>query len=144
MAGEIKVRFENEAEVLKAIEAMGLKPRTVLRQAVQAGAEVVERAAEGKAPGPGIGTEPAGQAADSVTVAVGPLAEKWYYKFFETGTGAHEVRPVEAEALRIGDEYAARAAAGGMAARPFLRPALDENEQAAAAAAGVVFRGVLG
>ena len=53
-------------------------------------------------------------------------------KFFEFGTRAHEIRPSNARALRLPDGFVARVSHPVMAARPFLRPALDEAGDKAA------------
>ena len=140
----LQVVVLNESEVIAALDRAGIKPRMVLDKAVRAAAELVRAAAVPNAPGPSISTEKSDESgATSVTYDVGPDREHWYYRFAETGTQAHQVTPGEARALRIDDRFVARVRHPGTAARPFLRPAIDENEQRAADAAGAVIRDAL-
>lgn len=128
-------------EALKRkLKAMGLNVNKVLDAAVEAAAVVIEEAARSDAPGPEIDHEriKAGE------YDVGPTREKWYYRFFETGTVAHKVRPDTARALRFIENGSVVFSAGhdvrGIAARPFMRPAADEHGDDAVDAAGRVFK----
>ena len=74
----------------------------------------------------------------------GPTKEKFYLAFFETGTGAHRVEPQTKEALHWGGEaFSEGHVVGGMAARPFMRPAVDEGRDEVAAKIGEVLVGAL-
>jgi HK97 gp10 family phage protein len=127
----------NEDDVRRALQRAGIAPRQVLRAAILAAAEVIEEAAESKAPGPNIGKEVVKNSGTKVEVDVGPDKDHWYYRFVETGTSGHEIRPATKQALLIEmTQFAARAEHPGMSARPFLRPALDENINDARDAAG--------
>ncbi len=132
----IKLDLINEAEVLEAIRKRPELARQVLNEAVEAAAKVIQERMIPKAPGPGIEMDNTGEA----VWEVGPEKAKFYYGFFETGTAAHLVLPREAQALKIGEEYAASAHPGGIPARPFMRPAVDEGKDAAGEAAGEVIK----
>lgn len=140
MAVKIKLEVMNLAEVRKALEELGPRAEGVLPKAVEAGAEELRDRMAAKGPGDGIGTEERYNGGGRVIYYVGPLKEKFYYAFFETGTSAHLVKPRSARALHWGDTVAARAMAGGIAPAPFMRPAVDEGKDAVAAKVGEVIR----
>ena len=48
--------------------------------------------------------------------------------------------PRQAQALKFGDRYAAKSHAGGVAAQPFMRPAIDEGKDAIAEKVGEVIK----
>lgn len=138
MAIELKV--VNGPEVAAALKRAGVAPGAVLDAAIKAAADVVRDAAASAAPGPEIGIERVKEA----EYDVGPEKERWYYRFFETGTQPHEVSPRQARALYLGgDVFSAGHVVGGMPAQPFLRPAVDEKSDAAADAAGQVIKRAL-
>lgn len=127
----IKVTIENEAAVRRALEQAGLDVQAVLVAAVMAGASFVAEEARQKAPGDGVAHELAKSTPKVVQAAVGPLKSKWFYRFAERGRGGgYVVRPRNAKALRIGERFARSARPSAMAARPFLRPAVDNNVDA--------------
>ena len=133
MSNEIQVKLVNEAEVMRDLAAAGLSVEVVMRAAIAAAAEVVQQAAIPLAPGPGIGVN---QTADD-TAFVGPVKEKWYYRFQETGTVRHFVKFRDKKALWMGaGRPFAYATVGGVAAQPFMRPAVDENHGPIGNAAG--------
>ncbi len=128
MAG-IKIEVEGIDNLARALAEADINARAVLEAAVLAGAAVIESAADVLAPsGGGMGSELRGRSKKRVKAAVGPLRQNWYWRFFETGTQPHTIQPRKARALLIGGEqFATIANPRGMAARPFLRPAVDEN-----------------
>jgi HK97 gp10 family phage protein len=145
MSGEIEVRAELKGtrEAIKRLRKIGADVGKVKKRAAEAGGEVIRRAADRMAPGPHVvmGTEAKG---DRVRVDIGPDDEHWYYKFFETGVGRHDIGPKNSSVLRFIDEgelVFTRLVKDhpGMPAQPFLRPALDENvKQAVEAVAGEI------
>ena len=136
-----QVKLEGGEELARQLKKLDGGIQQVLEEATLAGAEVWRLAANGNAPEPVIEKETVQKSAGQVTVDVGPPEDKWYFKFFETGTGAHAIRPDSAAALLIGgDTFAAGADHPGMAAQPFLRPAADENEKEAEGALGKVLK----
>lgn len=145
MAEDFKVVLVNEAEVLRQLEKVGLVVKDVLKEATLEGAEVVREAAEDKAPGPHIEKDVTEKKKEKVSVDVGPDEDHWYYRFIEMGAQPHEISPKNAKALKLvggsGSEevgFAARVGHPGMAARPFLRPAVDSNKEKVARVIGDV------
>jgi len=134
----VKVRIEVEGleDVKRKLAERPELARQVANEAVEAAAKVVLELAKGAAPGPGLDMENTREA----VWEVGPTAAKWYYTFFETGTASHLVLPKRRRALKIGDRFAASAHPGRIAAKPFLRPAIDEGGEKAGAAAGEVWK----
>ena len=81
----------------------------------------------------------------AVEVGIGPDKDHWYYQFFETGAGRHPIGPESKKAIRFpGAEGQELVRFGvthpGMAARPFLRPALDGQKAEAVRALGQELR----
>jgi HK97 gp10 family phage protein len=127
--GSISVTVEGTKDIVKALQNMSdtLNDEALLEAAV-AGAEIVRTDASLRAPrSQGAGSYPdGGHAADhiitktsekpgEVSARVGPDKNAFYINFYETGTS--KVR-----------------------ARPFLRPALDENKDKILEAMAAVFR----
>lgn len=141
----VTVHLEGEAELKAKIEALGKAARgATLERAALAGAEVIRADAQRRAPGPHIEAEVT-QAADmAIEVGIGPDKEHWYYLFFETGTSGHGIGPDSGKAIvfsgREGPEVRFEVDHPGMAAEPFLRPALDSKRDMAIAATGAELR----
>lgn len=133
---KIKLEVLNGDEVAALIRKRPELARAVLDQAVEAAADVVLKLATPKAPGSGLDKERTGEG----KYEVGPTAANWYYTFFETGTAGHLVEPVRQKALHWDGQFASRSHPGGIAAKPFLRPAVDEGKDRAGEAAGEVFK----
>lgn len=136
----IQIKVKNLDEVVAKLKEQPEIARAVHDKAVEAAADVILEIAKSKAPGPGLDKSRVGMAKYNV----GPTKDKWYYRFFESGTAAHLVRPKKMKALKFGEQYAMRAKPGAMAAKPFLRPAIDEGKDRASAAAGEVFEDAFG
>jgi len=143
------VKFEHADELKKALARLSKNAAgAVLRDAALDGAKVLQQAANADAPGPHIETDVVSVSKKQVVIAVGPDKEHWYYQFLETGSPPHTIMPSEKSALRWpdGDEavFTSVVKHPGMAARPFLRPAIDEHWGAAVNAAGASLRRRLG
>lgn len=118
--------------------------REALERALMAGAQIVKDAANAKAPGPNVDYSVDPRKLDTLaSVSVGPDKAHWYYQFAETGTARHEIGPKrkgQLKAIRFngseGDVIVAVIEHPGTAARPFLRPAIVENEQRVVDAVG--------
>jgi len=137
----VTVRIEGAEELKAAIEGLRRAARgPVLERAALKGAEVIRAAAASRAPGPYIEAEVTKAADLAVEVGIGPDAAHWYYQFFETGAGAHPIDPTKKKALafagREGEVVRFHVGHPGMAAKPFLRPAIDSQKDAAVAATG--------
>lgn len=131
---------------MRKLQALQTGVADVIEDATRAGAEVVADTARAGAPGPFITVEVERNDSDKAVAKIGPDKDHWYYRFFETGTAPHEI---------TGNPFLVFTAYGklfvirqvwnnGMAARPFLRPALDSSKDAATDAFGAVIRKVVG
>jgi HK97 gp10 family phage protein len=131
---KITLRVLNAETVEKLIKATGKSVQDVLEVAMHAGGEVVV----GKADellvevDNGIGKETAEKTDKVISVHVGVTQEKWYARFLETGTKPHGIKAKRAGALRFfyfgsRTKILKKVRHLGFAARPFLRPAVDEN-----------------
>ncbi len=131
--GRIEVR--GDKELIAKLKRMGVNVSGVLEDAVRAGATMIERDADRMAPNPFIDQNVAKRTPDMVQIDVGPDREHWYYRFWEFGTSAHG--PVRKEAMKIYYEGQfvtfTRGQVPGLGARPFLRPAYQNNRTAAEA-----------
>lgn len=146
---ELRIKLEGAEELQAALRRLGSEAQTAMADAALAGAEVIRDAATRRAPGPYIRAEVVRTTRQVAQVHIGPDEDHWYYQFVETGAQPHLIRPRKPGGkLRFevgGAEVFARVVHHpGMAARPFLRPAFDENSGRAADAAGRRLRGKLG
>ena len=138
---KVTVRIEGADELKAAIEGLRRAARgPILERAALKGAEVIRAEASGNAPGPHVEAEVTKAADLAVEVGIGPDAAHWYYQFFETGAGAHSIDPTKKKALafpgREGQVVRFHVGHPGMAAKPFLRPAVDSQKDAAVQATG--------
>lgn len=129
--------------LLKKFQQMGLDVGTLLPAAALAGAAVVVADANPRAPEPIVAAEIVKQTTKRVEVDIGIPDDRWYLKFFETGTQPHEIPgpltiPFEGEMQLVGG-----ASHPGMGAKPFLRPALDGNTAQARDAVGAKLKAAL-
>jgi HK97 gp10 family phage protein len=133
-----------EKELKEKLEKLGSRARASLLTATQAGGEVIREEANRNAPGPHVvmGHEKAQNS--QAEVEIGPDEEHWYYRFFEFGAGPHEIKAKTAAALafegRSGLVITQAVQHPGMAAVPFLRPAMDGKRKETVAEMGQVFR----
>jgi HK97 gp10 family phage protein len=141
MAKRVTIKIEGDKELKRKLDLLGRRARGSLLKAAEAGAEVIEAAAEQKAPGPHIATGNQKVEGGIAEVSIGPDKEHWHYQFFETGATGHEITgsPLIFEG-KTGLVVTKRVDHPGMQAEPFLRPALSERSEAAKDAAGRVFK----
>ncbi len=144
MAKNIRMTIKGDKELLKKIKALGSGVEQVLEPAALAGAEVIKDQANSLAPGPHIETEVTEKSRTKAKGEIGPDKDHWYYRFFETGTAPHEITPKNAGGLQFmgAGELIVRMIVHhpGMAANPFLRPAMDEKKKPAVDATGAEFK----
>lgn len=146
---KVTVKLEGADELAARLRKLGADARgDSLRAAALDGARVLRDAANAGAPGPHIEVDAVEVSANRAVVEIGPDEEHWHYKFFETGTQPHSIRPATRKKLKFevsGEEvFALGVRHPGMAAQPFLRPALDEKKDRATDAAGKTLRRKLG
>lgn len=134
--------------------------KEIIQEALLAGAAVVHDEAEQHAPGPHIEVELMERGdlkkvsslgknigKDSVLAAIGPDADHWHYRFSELGATPHDIAgsPFLAFEGRAGTVIVRGVkAAGGVAAKPFLRPAMESKRDEAIAAMEAVLKREIG
>lgn len=88
----VSARFVNLNDVTRRLREVGAAGERVFREAARSGGAVVQRHAIANAPGPHIGLEVITESPTRAVVAIGPLKEKWFYRFRESGTKEHGPR----------------------------------------------------
>ncbi len=145
--GGVGWKVEGVEDLERALRDLGVEVRKVLIRAAEAGAEVIRKEAEKRAPGPGVAKKVTKRGKYEAHVDVGPDKEHWYYQFFETGADPHLIprkkkrgRTILVFEGRKGTVFTEVVRHPGMKPRPFLRPAIDEARDEAVQEAGRVFR----
>ena len=140
------VRIEGGENLLKELAALGGNVRSTARTAMRNGTKVVQAQAEINAAALGRPAKHTRIRARSlmkglITMELSPSKAKWWFRYFETGVSAHEITgsPLVFQG-RNGLVVVDRVNHPGMAARPWLRPAMDSQSPAAVAAIGETFR----
>lgn len=142
MARVSKIKLEGDQELKRKLEQLKGKARGALLDAAKAGAEPIQDDAQRDAPGGEpilIGNEKID--GGTAEVDIGFDEEKWFLRFFEFGATAHEITgsPIAFEGEN-GLVMTGKVDHPGMPAKPFLRPAADNNKDSARDAAGKVFK----
>ena len=132
MAKPFRMTIKGDKELLDKIAKMGTQISGVIEDAALTGAEEFKERANNLAPGPHIETDTVKKTKTIAEVDIGPDKEHWYYRFFETGVGPHEVTPKNTGGLKfpgLAGEMIVRMIAHpkGFPAQPFLRLAFDEK-----------------
>ncbi len=162
MAGNVKAKlsldpksFAKHKQALKDLARAARKE--VIEAALMAGGELIYSDAQNRAPGPIVIRLISGRTlrkrvdprfakvvkGNTKLVAIGPDIKHWYYRFFEFGAQPHDIKPKKASMIRFqgndGLVFARYAkSTGGIRMRPFLRPAVDRNQEAAVLVMGSV------
>ena len=135
-----RVTVKGGPELARKLRQIGVDVDGILGMALKAGATVVQRAAQPKAPGPFIVIGEPQKRGKVMEIEVGPDEKHWYYRFAETGAKPHSITASQARALQFymgGSPVCRRTVSHpGFPARPFLRPSLDENTNQASTAVG--------
>jgi len=141
----IALEIEGGEDLARRLRGMGDAAEAILEAAALAGAALIARAANERAPAPLIQAEVAERGRGRVSVAIGPPEDRWYWRFLETGAQPHRIRgrPLLVWEGPAGPVFARRVAHPGMAAKPFLRPAFDEERERARDAVAERLRGAL-
>lgn len=131
------VTIKGDEKLIKELKRLGVDVDRVLDDALKAGAKIIQREANPKAPGPHIEIGDVKKIGDGAEIKVGPDDEHWYYRFLEFGAGPHSIGGHQILTL-FGEEFITGPVEThpGFAARPFLRPALDEGRGRAQDAMG--------
>jgi len=140
----VRVTIEGADELRRKLRELAEGASLVVGKATEAGGEEVERYAEQRAPGPHIVTELQKVTRTRGLVRIGPDKKHWYYRFLEMGTRPHQI--IGNEWLMFGGREGFvrthQVDHPGMAARPFLRPAI-KRRKIISQRAGKIFRRML-
>lgn len=145
MAKKFTATLKGDKELIANLKKVKAGAAKVLQQAVMGGAGIIETAADKGAPGAYNVQQLVAEETTTTraVAAIGPDREHWYYTFFETGTQPHEATPRVKQALMLmpAGEPVVRliTRSGGMAAQPFLRPAIENTQPAVTAKVGGIF-----
>jgi hypothetical protein len=142
---ETSVYLVGEGELQEKFKLLEERAKDVLLQAAMAGAEIIKGEANTRAPEPLIEIEIAKNEPELAEANIGPPSEKWRWQFVEIGATGHEIAARKTDRLFFGGssgDWLSKETVShpGMAARPFLRPAVDSREQAAVDAAGEILK----
>jgi HK97 gp10 family phage protein len=142
MASKTRVELIGDKELMEKIHKMGDLVRQANSKAARAGAEPIKEQANANAPGPHILAlqSKINSTEDQAIVDIAPDKDHWYYQFLETGATAHEIKgnPLAFEGEN-GPVITKSVHHPGIAARPFLRPAMANNRDEVQKIAGEVF-----
>jgi HK97 gp10 family phage protein len=144
------VKLEGGDALLKALREADGNVRKAQRGAIRAGGELIKAEAQRLAPASRRAKRVVLQVSSPrkgvVEARVKPSKRAWYLKFFETGVGQHEIPSAGKRLVFEGREglvVTNTVVHPGMPARPFLRPAIDGQHDAAVAAVGESLRQAL-
>lgn len=140
---KITVRIEGADELAAALFKLADEAGEILHEATLAAAFEFERQAESAAPGPYLTTVTDKVSRNKAVVNVGPDKAHWYYQFFETGAGEHEITPDHKALLfqgKEGAQFARSVQHPGVPMRPFLRNTMDRMRTQLADRIGQVIR----
>lgn len=154
MAGQhvrVAGKLEGADELMRELQECGLNARKTVSAAAKSGAKVIaddgNRRAKALRGGKGriVSARVTRRTQDHVTAAAGVTKSKWYYRFFETGAVPHEIqgRPLLRFYSRGTLIETPRVRHPGMAARPFLRPAFDAQQNEARDTFGETLRAAI-
>lgn len=134
---KITVKIDDR-DVQEALKALGALRKREMVDAAEDGARVLVEAANRRAPRPVVETNIRKKTADEVLIEIGVPKEKYFYAIFETGADKHAIGPHKKQTMyfegKDGDMFSKAVKHPGFASRPFLRPAFDEQQDAAQAA----------
>ncbi len=162
MAGNVKAKLSLDpasyAKYKKVLKELARASRKeIIEAALMAGGLLIHSAAQSRAPGPIVIRLISGRTlrrrvdarfakvvkGNTKLVAIGPDAKHWWYRFFEFSAQPHDIKASNAATLAFEGKggmvfvrFAKRT--GGVRMRPFMRPAVDSQQQPAVAAMGEV------
>ncbi len=142
--GSVKVVLEGEDELRRKLESIQNAMKTIVEPAIQAGADLVAADGNRRSNTDHVKTEVKGRKPDQVTIDIGPDKEHFYLQFQETGTVSH-TEPIRGSKILAfegeqGLVFTTKVQHPGVPARPFLRPAIDENQDRITQVTGEIFR----
>ena len=147
-------KIEGGEELLEEMRALGVNVRKTLIGATRAAMKVVQAEAELRAKplstrrGKATRLVFSSKKRDHATADVGPSKKKWMLRFFEQGVTRHEIvagrhSPALVFEGNRGLVVLTRVNHPGMAARPWLRPAMDGKRDEATKVFGQALRAAI-
>ena len=140
-------------EIVRKLRAKGVNLERAQEVVLRAGAEVVRQAAAdnvrsaSSSVASDITIQRVGDENGGVVMGIAPTRKTWYAVFLERGSRGHSVTATSGKALRFigtsGVVYRRSIYTKGVAARPFMRPAADENHERIVDAVGDKARTIL-
>lgn len=131
---QVRLEVEGLDDHIRQLQRMGVAMAGAVLEAALAGGGVIEERANqnlGRTDAVKVELNARETTAKRVVVEIGLVKEKWFLRFRETGTSPHEISPKNAIALSgydgSGIFFSAGHEVGGMAANPFMRPAVDSS-----------------
>lgn len=140
---KVKVSLEGKEELLAALKQMASAiKKQVMEEAVREGGAVILERAKALAPGPYIAMEISQLTERYAEVSIGPDDDHWYYRLFETGAAEHEIKGAPLAFINQRGRLLLTKSVShpGMEARPWLRPAADEEQERAKSVLGDFLR----
>ena len=141
------------ADIVRKLKELGVNMERAQEIVLRAGAEVVRQAAAdnvrsvSSSVASDITIQRVGDEGGAVVIGIAPTRKTWYAVFLERGTRPHTVKARSGKALRFigpsGDVYRRSIQHPGTKARPFMRPAADENHERIVNAVGDKARTIL-
>lgn len=137
---EVQVRIDGGESLLREMRALGIRVSSAMRSAMRAGARVIRQRAEELAPSRRVRRRRATRTVasvrrDVVTIRVAPTKRRWYLRLVETGTAPHVIRARRGRVLVFQGRRGAVAVQvvqhPGARAAPWLRPAFEQQREAA-------------
>lgn len=139
--------IEGGEELKRQIERLGRASREAMVEACEAGGKVIRDEARRILGSDDVEMRVSHQTEKLTEVEIGPPAKKWRLQFLETGAAGHKIKARKEPAMMF---YSTPAKTNlvvtggvqhpGMQARPFLRPAVDTQENQAKDRLGEVLR----
>ena len=142
-----KFELKGIDDLYKKLDMEKNQEKAMRMEALETGAKIIADEADSRAPESGF----IRVKVKSKEAIIGFDKEKWYWRFFELGAKTHEI-PYKAKTKKkkivkplvfegyVGIVRIKSVNHPGMAARPFLRPALDERKDEAIRTMGEIVR----
>lgn len=133
-SARIEAIVTGERELMSRLNALSTDLRRgISEEALIQGAKIIQRSAISKAPGSiaqSIKIE-IDTGAQIPMAKIGPDSDHWYAAFTEFGAKRHTIKVKNKKVLSDGTAiFGKEVDHPGVQAKPFLRPAFDENEEA--------------
>ncbi len=140
---KVKTTLEGSEALIKKMIELNARVGDMILPAALAGAFLIQTDANGRAPASHINMAVTKKTKTRIEIKIGPDKAHWFYRFFEFGATAHEIKADYLTLVFTGEKgwvFAKKVKHTGMAARPFLRPAMDARREEAVREVSAQFR----